>query len=107
MEKLLNSLNLNSSRQEAVTQYDEKKFEPDPPDLEQKEVALLQKRSLNSQSTSGSTETVVEASPIGKKGQTNKKRPDNLDVGVGAVTAGKQRTDSPPSTLHPEQILFL
>ena len=83
-----NSLNPNSCRQEAVTQYDEKKFEPDAPDLEQKEVALLQKRSLHSQSTSGSTETVVEASPIGKKGQSSKKRPDNLDVGIGAVTAG-------------------
>ena len=82
-----NSLNLNSCRQEAVTQYDEKKFEPDAPDLEPKELALLQKRSLHSQSTSGSTETVVEASPIGKKGQSIKKRPDNLDVGIGASTA--------------------
>lgn len=98
MEKLRNSLNLNSSRQEAVTQYDEKKFEPDPPEVEQKEVALLQKRSLHSQSTSGSTETVVEASPVGKKGQSNKKRPDNLDVAVGAVTAGIQITSSPKTS---------
>ena len=82
-----NSLNLNSCRQEAVTQYDEKKFEPDAPDLEPKELALLQKRSLHSQSTSGSTETVVEASPVVKKSQSTKKRPDNLDVGTGVVTA--------------------
>lgn len=104
MEKLRNSLNLNSSRQEAVTQYDEKKFEPDPPEVEQKEVALLQKRSLHSQSTSGSTETVVEASPVGKKGQSNKKRPDNLDVAVGAVTAGIQITSSPKK--HQQKLLL-
>lgn len=89
-------------RQEAVTQYDEKKPEPfDPPaDTEVKEHSLLQRRSLHSQSTGGgrgpplsnkdkfilgSTETVVEASPIGKKGQSIKKRPENLDIGASAI----------------------
>ena len=37
--------------------------------------------------SSGSTETVVEASPIGKKGSTNKKRPENLEIGAPSVVS--------------------
>ena len=39
----------------------------------------------------GSTETVVEASPIGKKFQSNKKRPENLDIGATASVVGLKK----------------
>lgn len=39
----------------------------------------------------GSTETVVEASPIGKKCQSNKKRPENLDIGATASVVGLEK----------------